>query len=380
MFKIIAAILLAFSADEERFPYSNIQDIRYTVGNESLTMLVQNTSGQLVAEPELVVSGNRVNNVVVGRITTADDGQVPAYQLMWYAADTVGSFGSQNGNFVVNNLIAGEPSAIEIMAAGYQARLLLEGRDYNRGDLNVQVKLLPLPYASDRSVLEQVTGLTVNQFSDYPVLQRIMKNNGRRYSDSNARLPDAASPRITILGTDNVLISSINLVRWNDTVAGVPDTRLESALTTMTIQSSPDGIYDRPSPFVWVSAEGYARFWFSYDYTEGPRMLNTLNLVPESTLRFQFRGKPDGAPVANCSVVLDPNVRVPGLFISPAVFTSTGGPNAQSPKSDERGEVFFRNLGEGNYTAYIAWPDGKRHQQDVLIGRDEDIVKVIERD
>jgi hypothetical protein len=127
-----------------------------------------------------VIGAPGPSQLLAGHVVAADSGDPLDYQLECRIRSGQGSHSSGHGEFAMTNLPTYDTLMLEFRAANYQTKVLLEGRDFSRGDMFMRVVLKPLPYSGNLSVFEQITGVPIEKISEYPILKKFDQSRGNR--------------------------------------------------------------------------------------------------------------------------------------------------------------------------------------------------------
>jgi hypothetical protein len=260
----------------------------------------------------------------------------------------------RNGHFQFYKLPE-EKFAIEFQLEKHQARVLEEGRDFQRGNENIQVVLPTTPYPEDVPLWTTVTGAPWTPEAVDSAIQgksiRMRFDYYRRLLDPTPQrpVPPPATegetgpvaiqvvdpegkpiPRITIHPAEPYMFTG------TDGELGILDV-VTAPNSAATVLSSDDGRYDVPVNHL-IAAEGTCRQYISQrkeKTEEGPR---NIILYPKHQLTVNVVNAEGGS--------------VPDITIAPysGIDQFSGGMLHAFPRTDHNGTVVYDDLPPGSYT------------------------------
>ncbi len=256
-----------------------------------------------------------------------------------------------------------EKLAIEFTVEKHQARVIEEGRDFQRGDEYIQVVLPTTPYPDDIPLWTTVTGAPWTPEAVDSAIQgksiRMRFDHYRRLLDPAPQRPvsppategEAGPVTIQVVDPEGKPIPRITIhpaepymFTGSDGELGILDV-VTAPNSAATVLSSDGGRYDVPVNHL-VAAEGTCRQYISRrkEKTEGtPR---TIVLYPKHRLTVNVANA-EGRPVPDITVA-------PYSGIDPF----SGGMLHAFPRTDHNGTVVYDDLPPGRYTLVARAPGG----------------------
>ncbi len=248
-----------------------------------------------------------------------------------------------------------EKMAVEFTAEKHQARVLEEGRDFQRGDENIQVVLPTTPYPEDVPLWTIITGAPWTPEAVDSAIQgksiRMRFDHYRRLLEPAPQRPvpppategEAGPVAIQVVDPEGKPIPRITIhpaepymFTGTDGELGILDV-VTAPNSAATVLSNEDGRYDVPVNHL-IAAEGTCRQYISRrkEKTEGgPR---TIILYPKHRLTVNVVNA-EGRPV-------------PSITIAPysGIDQFSGGMLHAFPRTDHNGTVVYDDLPPGSYT------------------------------
>lgn len=276
----------------------------------------------------------------------------------------------RDGSFKFYTLPA-ERFAISFELEGHQVRILEEGRNFQRGDQEIQVVLPTTPYPADVPLWSTITGAP---WTAEAVEQSIQGDPIRRRFDEFKRLLNAASPAdapvpvvpaapepksiaVRVVDLNGQPVTRISLRPAAH--YGYLDTRqlpgpldhIPAPGAATTLLSNAEGLYDLPlENLLW--GDGTCRQWSGGAPRSGEASPRLITLTPEHRLTVHVNGH-DGVPLAGISVA--PYRKQLNPLVS-------GGSNS-FPKTDTSGNLTYEGLPPGVYTLIAHEPSKLQRSQ-----------------
>ena len=299
---------------------------------------------------------------ISGTVTDETGAAVPYAYLRLMTekhADTGRNISVNQGQFILHP-VPEEPFLIVFQAQGYQTRILELGRDFNRGERNLQVVLKAGPYSEDVPLWTQVTG---KPWTQEVVDATIQSENIRRSFDEYRRSASHNHPpkQAPVKPKPSVLIpilvedsagdpiaritthQAAAIVRPSDTGPTTIAQFEASSGSAATVLTNEAGRYEvLPHHLIW--AQGTSRQLIGADPEEGDTLPREITLYSQSPLTITVVNGL-GEPVSRASVAPLVDGDLPH-----------GQPSQEAPRTSPQGQCVFEWLPPGTYD-FVVMPD-----------------------
>ncbi len=265
-----------------------------------------------------------------------------------------GSLSSDRGTFYWDDFPV-IPSTLEFFHPGYQGKVLVHGRDYDMGDLDIRVQLVPGPFPKYQSIFKAVTGYDYAERGRIPRVDRYLQKIGQYRKTAG----NDEGAWLHVLGPDAKPIDALTVVQWWNPRLSLPDTRLQEEQRVTTLAGE-NGNYTIPFPPVYVRAPGLGGRWFSPDRKQPWVEVHELVLSPAARLRLTVNTA-DGQARAGVYVTVSAKTK------ERQRMRNAVNPWLPTPRTDDLGTVEFPNLAPGTYSIWATDSGGHATSLEVSV-------------
>jgi hypothetical protein len=289
---------------------------------------------------------------IAGTITD-EAGQPLEAQADFWQQNLMGGVRVSNGQFIRTDLRDG-PALLEFRSEGYQAVVLESGRDFEVGDMHIEVVLKKGPFPEETNVFTAVTGYEDSEEGIAQLLRGDqLRSRVARWAKLAEEGEEEREQEYEIYVTD-AQGNPINRIRVEDAVAYGSMGRISRETATVDKNSPSEMLEGEDGRFtlkekpwrmpwklsVWISARGTGRELFSAENLTSEEPVNiTLHPASKITIRVKDYG---GKPIV-------------GLVVGPGATCGhhNSSPNSGLPETDLSGAVEFERLSPGYYVYFV---------------------------
>ena len=287
--------------------------------------------------------------------TVADEaGQPLEANVDYYQGTTQGGVRCEKGRFLLTDYEAVEPLLLEFRKEAYQAVVLECGRDFDMGDMHIEVVMRKGPFPEGTPIFLAVTGREAPPEGVAPYSPwGSMRDRVRLWKRDAEHVAVVARAEYSIRVTD-AQGNPINRIRVEDAVPYGRMGPISRETATVDTDSPSEMLEGEDGRFtlkekswrmpwklsVWISARGTGRELFSAENLTSEEPVHiTLHPASKITIRVQDYG---GEPIV-------------GLVVGPGASygSHNSSPSSGLPETDLSGAVEFERLSPGYYVYFV---------------------------